>query len=84
MIAALITAAMLAMGAGGTAQAAKRPCVEDMPCWNCHTMGNRVCGSTRVVTTVRGIRLLLRRVGVDCAVVVRHGDVFLVDCYQID
>lgn len=19
-------------------------CTEDMPCWNCHTMGNRVCG----------------------------------------
>lgn len=19
-------------------------CTEDMPCWNCHTMGNRICG----------------------------------------
>lgn len=21
-------------------------CEEDMPCWDCHTMGNRVCGPT--------------------------------------
>lgn len=20
-------------------------CQEDMPCWNCHTMGNHVCGT---------------------------------------
>jgi len=19
-------------------------CTEDMPCWNCHTMGNKICG----------------------------------------
>lgn len=19
-------------------------CTEDMPCWDCHTMGNRICG----------------------------------------
>jgi hypothetical protein len=22
-------------------------CQEDMPCWDCHTMGNRVCGPGR-------------------------------------
>ncbi len=22
-------------------------CVEDMPCWDCHTMGNRICGTRR-------------------------------------
>jgi hypothetical protein len=22
-------------------------CVEDMPCWDCTTMGNRICGPTR-------------------------------------
>lgn len=21
-------------------------CEEDMACWNCHTMGNRICGPT--------------------------------------
>lgn len=20
-------------------------CTEDMPCWNCHTMGNLICGT---------------------------------------
>lgn len=20
-------------------------CEEDMPCWDCHTMGNRICGT---------------------------------------
>jgi hypothetical protein len=20
-------------------------CMEDMPCWNCSTMGNRICGA---------------------------------------
>lgn len=20
-------------------------CEEDMPCWNCHTMGNHICGT---------------------------------------
>lgn len=22
-------------------------CQEDQPCWNCHTMGNRICGPGR-------------------------------------
>lgn len=22
-------------------------CTEDMACWNCHTMGNRICGTGR-------------------------------------
>jgi len=24
-------------------------CTEDMPCWDCHTMGNMVCGTTTPV-----------------------------------
>lgn len=24
------------------------PCQEDEPCWNCHTMGNRICGPAPV------------------------------------
>lgn len=23
-------------------------CEEDMPCWNCHTMGNHICGKVQV------------------------------------
>jgi hypothetical protein len=30
--------------AGGLTRAHGHRCVEDMPCWNCRTMGNHRCG----------------------------------------
>jgi hypothetical protein len=43
-------AALALLGAGAPAHKQHAPikCQEDMPCWNCHTMGNKQCGD-RVV-----------------------------------
>jgi len=27
-----------------------KSCQEDMPCWDCHTMGNHICGTPRLCT----------------------------------
>jgi len=48
-IASTIVAAALLTGAAATSPAAASrrpavPCQEDQACWNCHTMGNRICG----------------------------------------
>lgn len=44
LVAYLVTAATSCtpvQSGGGTAGTS---CTEDMPCWDCHTMGNHVCG----------------------------------------
>lgn len=44
----LVTALIGAIAAFGAMALAEPPtptaCVEDMPCWDCNTMGNKVCG----------------------------------------
>ena len=36
----------------------QRPCQEDQPCWDCRTMGNRICGPqphyTDTITNING------------------------------
>jgi len=44
-------AVLLALAAWNDAQVPTTPptttvCMEDMPCWDCNTMGNLVCGPT--------------------------------------
>jgi hypothetical protein len=54
-ITALLIALTVSLGTVGTATAAPGPgtqCTEDMACWNCRTMGNRICGSDRYVEIV--------------------------------
>jgi hypothetical protein len=45
---AIGASALALLGAGAGAQhkqhAPPNHCQEDMPCWNCHTMGNHKCG----------------------------------------
>lgn len=42
-IAAAVLALALLGWCGGGAHTQR--CEEDQACWNCHTMGNRVCGN---------------------------------------
>jgi hypothetical protein len=47
---ALLFAGLLTLTGWAMWEANTRPelgqvdCVEDLPCWNCRTMGNRLCG----------------------------------------
>ncbi len=48
----IIIGLSLVLGSAATAEATPGPgnqCTEDMACWNCETMGNRICGSDRAV-----------------------------------
>ena len=43
----LLVAALLVGGCSVTApDTASTRCEEDQPCWDCETMGNRICGPT--------------------------------------
>lgn len=42
-VVALVLVAIVALVGWWTHPGPPR-CEEDMPCWNCHTMGNHVCG----------------------------------------
>lgn len=42
---ALATVA-LSLASFAAPAAAPTRCTEDMPCWDCHTMGNQLCGPT--------------------------------------
>lgn len=46
----LVGAAALAFGVGTVAfnNAAAQDCQEDEACWNCETMGNKICGTLDV------------------------------------
>jgi hypothetical protein len=39
-----IATALLLVGLSVIPHRERTRCLEDMPCWNCHTMGNRICG----------------------------------------
>lgn len=43
---------------GGTVR-----CEEDQSCWDCETMGNKVCGPVRVVTLTDGTSVLVDAYG---------------------
>ena len=55
VIALLTVAASAPAHHNGTPHVTPSPtstaCVEDMPCWNCNTMGNYTCGPTAPTTT---------------------------------
>ena len=44
IIAVIIAALALSFSATATSHHHVR-CTEDMACWNCHTMGNKICGT---------------------------------------
>lgn len=41
----LVTSAALIITLVYEHQSARADCFEDMPCWDCTTMGNRLCGA---------------------------------------
>ena len=50
MLAGVVTLGLLAPEPGGVRETGRTSvtCAEDDPCWDCHTMGNRVCGGPTV------------------------------------
>ena len=43
----VMTSLAIMLGSLGLAVMSDTSCEEDQPCWNCHTMGTRVCGEPR-------------------------------------
>lgn len=44
MLLVVFAVAVLTIALTGRAIDHQTRCTEDMPCWNCHTDGNRICG----------------------------------------